>query len=231
MEGKPLKRKWARLSIALWYLGLWLSIVVSGLFGDWLEEDFGLPASGIMAFGFGLMLLGIVLWHGLSRCPHCGERGGVRSWVYRKAYCSRCGHVLPFDDGPIHEEETPLNRRARFRLKRGWSRLILALMIAGLACMATEVLVFHLLMPRPQNEEELWNEIETIWGIRDAGIYAGLAGIVLLIAAGVLTRRRLSCPGCGQGLAAPWQRRGQVRWCQSCGAALAFRDELEGEGL
>lgn len=228
MEVKTLKRKWARISIALWYLGLGLSIVVSGLFGDWLEEDFGLPASGIMGFGFGLMLLGIVLWHGMSRCPCCGERGRGKSWVYRKTYCSRCGHVLPFDDGPVHEEEAPLDRRARFRLKRGWARLVLALMIAGLACMAAGVLVFNLLMPRPRNEEELWNAIETIWAIRDAGIYAVLAGIAFLAAAGVLTRR-LKCPCCGQGLAAPWQGRGQVRWCQSCGAALAFEDELEYE--
>ena len=226
MEGKPLKRSWARVSAVLWYLGLGLSVVVSGFFGGWLEKDFGLPAFEIGMFGLGLMLLSVVLWHGMSRCPRCGKRGGARSWIYRKTYCSRCGHVLPFDDGPIHEEETSLDRRARFRLRRGRARLILALMIAGLACMVTGGLVFELLMPRPQNEEELWNTIETVWAVRDAAAYAYLAGIVLLIAAGVLTRRRLRCPGCGQGLAAPWQGRGQVRWCGRCGGALAFEDEL-----
>ena len=172
--------------------------------------------------------MSIVLWHGMSRCPHCGKRGEGRSWVYRKTYCSRCGHVLPFDDGPVHEEETPLDRRPRYRLKRGWARLVLALLIAGLACMVIGGLAFVLLTPRPQNEEEFWNTLETFWAVRDAAAYSFLAGTGLLIAAGVLTRR-LKCSVCGQGFAAPWQGRGQVRWCQSCGAALAFEDELEAE--
>ena len=46
MEGKPLKRSWARVSAVLWYLGLGLSVVVSGFFGGWLEQDLGLPGTG-----------------------------------------------------------------------------------------------------------------------------------------------------------------------------------------
>ena len=95
MEAKTLKRKWARMTLALWYLGLGLSIVVSGLFGDWLEKDFGLSTFEIGVFGLGMVLLSIVLWYGTSRCPHCGKRGGAKNWVYRKTWCSRCGHVLP----------------------------------------------------------------------------------------------------------------------------------------
>lgn len=229
MEAKTLKRKWARMTLALWYLGLGLSIVVSGLFGDWLEKDFGLSTFEIGVFGLGMVLLSIVLWYGTSRCPHCGKRGGAKNWVYRKTWCSRCGHVLPFDDGPAREEETPLDQRPRYRLKRGWARLSLAVLIAGLACLAAGGLVFELLAPRPQSEEEFWNTLETFWAVRDVAAYTFLAGLVLLIAADVLIRRRLKCPACGRDTAAPWQRGRETRWCRSCGVTLAFGDALEYE--
>ena len=226
---KPLRRKWARVSLVLHYLGWGLFVVVSLIFGELLERDFNISTFGVGMLGVGMVLIGPVLWRLTARCPHCGKRGGPLSWVYLKAYCSRCGHVLPFDDGPIHEEETPLNQRPRYRLKRGWARLSLAVLIAGLACLAAGGLDFELLMPRPQNEEELWNAIETIWAVRDIAAYTFLAGLVLLIASDVLTRRRLKCRVCGRGLAAPWQRRRETRWCGRCGAALVFEDELEYE--
>ena len=227
---KPLKRKWAQVSLALHYLGWGLFVVVGLIFSDLLERDFNISSFGVGMLGVGLMLLVPVLWRLTARCPHCGKRGGPLSWVYKKSYCSRCGHVLSFDDGPVHEEETPLNQRPRYRLKRGWARLVLALLIAGLACMAIGGLVFTLLMPQPQNEEEFWNAVETSWAVRDAAAYSFLAGTGLLIAAGVLTRR-LKCPVCCQGFAVPWQRRGKTRWCGRCGAALFFEDELEYEKI
>lgn len=228
---KPLRRRWAQVSLVLHYLGWGLFVVVGLIFGELLERDFNIPTFGVGMLGVGLMLMGPVFWRLTARCPHCGKRGGPRSWVYKKSYCSRCGHILPFDDGPLNEEETPLDQRPRFRLNRGWARLTLAVLTAGLACLAAGGLVFALLTPQPQNEEEFWNTLETFWAVRDIAAYTFLAGLVLLIAAGVLTRRRLSCPGCGKGSASPWQRRGEIRWCGRCGAALTFGDEApEGEG-
>lgn len=229
VEAKTLERKWARISLLLSRSGWWLFLGAGIFFREWLEGDFGLPAFEIGMLGLGIELLGIVLWCGMSRCPHCGKRGEGRSWVYRKLYCSCCGHVLPFDDGPLRESETPLDRRQRFRVKRSRARLILVLSLAGMVFVVGTALAFNLMMPSFQTEDELWAVIKTIWAIRDICVYVGLAGIVLWGIAGVLTSRWLRCPGCAQGLAAPWQGRGQIRWCQSCGAALAFEDELEYE--
>lgn len=229
VEAKTLERKWARISLLLSRSGWWLFLGAGIFFREWLEGDFGLPAFEIGMLGLGIELLGIVLWCGMSRCPHCGKRGEGRSWVYRKLYCSCCGHVLPFDDGPLSESETPLDRRQRFRVKRSRARLILVLSLAGMVFVVGTALAFNLMMPSFQTEDELWAVIKTIWSIRDICVYVGLAGIVLWGIAGVLTSRWLRCPGCAQGLAAPWQGRGQIRWCQSCGAALAFEDELEYE--
>ena len=229
MEAKTLKRKWAQISLFLSRSGWWLFLGAGVFFREWLEGDFGLPAFEIGMLGLGIELLGIVLWHGMSRCPHCGKRGEGRSWVYRKMYCSRCGHVLPFDDGPLSEAGTPPDQRQRFRLKRSRARLISVLGLAGLAFVVGSALAVHLMMPSFRTEDELWAVMETIWTIRDICIYVGLAGMALWGIAWILTRRWLRCPGCGQGLAVLWQGRGQIRWCGRCGAAQVFEDELEYE--
>ena len=231
MENKTLKRKWAQISLFLSRSGWWLFLGAGVFFREWLEGDFGLPAFEIGMLGLGIGFLGVVLWHGMSRCPHCGKRGEGRSWVYRKMYCSRCGHVLPFDDGPPSEAETPLDERQRFRVKRSRARLLFVLGLAGAAFVVGSALVFHLMMPGFRTEDELWAVIGTIWTVRDICVYAGLAGMVLWGIAWVLASRWLKCPGCGKGLAAPWRGRGQVRWCGRCGAALAFEDELEYEKI
>ena len=146
-------------------------------------------------------------------------------------YCSRCGHVLPFDDGPLSEAETPLDERQRFRVKRSRARLISVLGLAGLVFVVGSALAFHLMMPGFRTEDELWAVIGTIWTARDICVFVGLAGMVLWGITWVLASRCLKCPGCGKGLAAPWRGRGQVRWCGRCGAALAFEDELEYEKI
>ena len=229
MEAKTLKRKWAQISLFLSRSGWWLFLGAGVFFREWLEGDFGLPAFEIGMLGLGIELLGIVLWHGMSRCPHCGKRGEGRSWVYRKMYCSRCGHVLPFDDGPLSEAETPPDQRQRFRLKRSRARLISVLGLAGLAFVVGSALAVHLMMPCFRTEDELWAVMETIWTVRDICVYVGLAGMALWGIAWILTRRWLRCPGCGQGLAVLWQGRGQICWCGRCGAAQVFEDELEYE--
>ena len=229
MEAKTLKRKWAQISLLLSHSGWWLFLGAGIFFREWLEGDFGLPAFEIGMLGLGIALLGIVLWHGMSRCPHCGKRGEGRSWVYRKMYCSRCGHVLPFDDGPLSEAETPPDQRQRFRLKRSRARLISVLGLAGLAFVVGSALAVHLMMPSFRTEDELWAVMETIWAVRDICVYVGLAGMALWGIAWILTRRWLRCPGCGQGLAVLWQGRGQICWCGRCGAAQVFEDELEYE--
>ena len=229
MEAKTLKRKWAQISLFLSRSGWWLFLGAGVFFREWLEGDFGLPAFEIGMLGLGIELLGIVLWHGMSRCPHCGKRGEGRSWVYRKMYCSRCGHVLPFDDGPLSEAGTPPDQRQRFRLKRSRARLISVLGLAGLAFVVGSALAVHLMMPSFRTEDELWAVMETIWAVRDICVYVGLAGMALWGIAWILTRRWLRCPGCGQGLAVLWQGRGQIRWCGRCGAAQVFEDELEYE--
>lgn len=229
MEAKTLKRKWAQISLFLSRSGWWLFLGAGVFFREWLEGDFGLPAFEIGMLGLGIELLGIVLWHGMSRCPNCGKRGEGRSWVYRKMYCSRCGHVLPFDDGPLSEAGTPPDQRQRFRLKRSRARLISVLGLAGLAFVVGSALAFHLMKPSFRTEDELWAVMETIWAVRDICVYVGLAGMALWGIAWILTRRWLRCPGCGQGLAVLWQGRGQICWCGRCGAAQVFEDELEYE--
>lgn len=227
MEAKTLKRRWAQISLFLSHSGWWLFWGAGVFFREWLEGDFGLPAFEIGMLGLGIKLLSVVLWHGVSRCPHCGKRGEGLSWVYRKMYCSCCGHVLPFDDGPLNAAEPPLDGRQRFRLKRSRARLLFVLGLAGVAFVVGSALAFNLMMPSFRTEDELWAVIGTIWTARDICVFVGLAGMVLWGITWVLASRCLRCPGCGQGLAVPWQGRGQIRWCQSCGAALAFEDELE----
>ena len=59
---KPLRRKWAQVSLVLHYLGWVLFVVVCLIFGNVLERDFNIPTFGVGMFGVGLMLMGPVLW-------------------------------------------------------------------------------------------------------------------------------------------------------------------------
>ena len=175
MEAKTLKRRWAQISLFLSHSGWWLFWGAGVFFREWLEGDFGLPAFEIGMLGLGIKLLSVVLWHGVSRCPHCGKRGEGLSWVYRKMYCSCCGHVLPFDDGPLNAAEPPLDGRQRFRLKRSRARLLFVLGLAGVAFVVGSALAFNLMMPSFRTEDELWAVIGTIWTARDICVF-GLGG-------------------------------------------------------
>lgn len=221
---KPLKRKWAQVSLALHYLGWGLFVVVGLIFSDLLERDFNISSFGVGMLGVGLMLLGPVLWRLTARCPHCGKRGGPLSWVYKKSYCSRCGHVLSFDDGPVHEEETPLNQRPRYRLKRGWARLVLALTAAGTACILAAWRIMDFAVRSPADLEEKWAR-------QDVGLPLLFAGFLLLLAMAFAADFHLVCPHCRKGHIPPWKPRGKARWCGRCGAALFFEDELEYEKI
>ncbi len=228
MEGKTLKRKWAQISIMLFCLGVGIDLL-SSLFTSREQQEFGLFVSAVQYTAGGMILMGLLFWPLMARCPHCGKRCRIPTWVYRKEYCARCGHVLPFDDGPLHEEELPLNRRGRVQLGRGWARLTLALFAVGFVCGAGGILTLILLVPRPQSADEFWALYETIQSIRDAGLYMFVTGCALLAAAVSVSRHLLRCPCCGEGAASPLQRRGQTRWCRGCGAALSFAGELEYE--
>lgn len=219
---KPLRRKWAQVSLVLHYLGWVLFVVVCLIFGNVLERDFNIPTFGVGMFGVGLMLMSPVLWRLTARCPHCGKRGGPLSWVYKKSYCSRCGHILPFDDGPLNEEEAPLDQRARLGLKRGWAWLVLALTAAGTACILAAWRIMDFAVRSPADLEEKWAR-------QDVGLPLLLAGVLLLLAMAFAADFRLVCPHCRKGHLPPWQPRGKARWCWHCGAALAFGDELEME--
>lgn len=219
---KPIKRKWAQVSLALHYLGWGLFVVAGLIFGELLERDFNISTFGVGMLGVGLMLMGPVFWRLTARCPHCGKRGGPLSWVYKKSYCSRCGHILPFDDGPLNEEETPLDRRARMGVKRGWAWLVLVLTAAGAACILAACRIMDFAVRDPADLEELWAR-------QDVGLLLLLAGFLLLLAMAFAADFRLVCPNCRKGHILPWQRRGKVRWCWHCGAALAFGDEREAE--
>lgn len=215
---KPLKRRWAQVSMVMWYLGWGLFFLVGLVFCEWLEADFQLPAFEIGMSGIGLMALSFVPWYLTARCPHCGKRGGPRTWVYRKSYCCRCGHVLPFDDGPAQEEAPPLSQRTRMTVKRGWARLTLALAAAGSACL---VAFFRIMDYAPQSLED-YPELQAR---QDIGAPLLLVGLLLLLGMGWAADFRLVCPRCRKGHVLPWQRR--ERWCWGCGAALAFQGELE----
>ena len=73
------------------------------------------------------------------------------------------------------------------------------------------------------------DDLEEMWARQDVGLLLLLAGVALLFVMAFAADFRLVCPDCRKGHILPWQRRGKVRWCWHCGAALAFGDEREAE--
>jgi len=102
------------------------------------------------------------------------------------------------------------------KLQRKWAWIATVFIVAAaLMVMAAEVMTE--LLPDIMRAEEAakYHQIQTALMF---GCLASVAGAL------VVMRRHLCCPHCKALSVNPWQKRGTIRYCSQCGAALAFDD-------
>ena len=210
---KPLKRSLARATLSLQFAG-WGMVLFDVFFQRGLRERYGSDWPGYL--GITLMLLGLLLWHGLARCPRCGKGGVPQTWSYQgRRYCSHCGEVLLFDDASEEAGAVPVDRRARLTLRRGWARATFALAMGGTVLLALGVLAL--------NASVRTQDVQTSVTLNGLGGFLLLAGIAVWGIELFLGAKHLRCPGCGEALAFPWRR--GPHWCRHCGAELTRENE------
>lgn len=102
------------------------------------------------------------------------------------------------------------------KLERKWARVATVFLLAAvLLVLAADVMTE--LMPDFMRAEERTSYQRFLTGLM-FGSLASAAGALAVM------RRKLCCPHCRALSVNPWQKRGTVRFCSRCGAALAFDD-------
>ena len=102
------------------------------------------------------------------------------------------------------------------KLQRKWARVVTAFIVAAaLLVLAADVMLE--LMPDIMSSKETarYRQVQT------ALMFSSLASIVGAI---IVLRKHLCCSHCRAMSVNPWQKRGTVRYCSQCGAALSFDD-------
>ena len=102
------------------------------------------------------------------------------------------------------------------KLQRKWARITTVFVVTAVLLLSAAGLMTEL-RPDIMRAEEA-ERYHRILSLLMLGSISSVAGML------VVMRKHLCCPHCKALSVNPWQKRGTIRYCSQCGAALSFDD-------